>query len=183
MESRSAAAVNPLRVPLPSRKHGPRVPASPFWNRRDCAASARRMDRHRPYLQVQKHGRQLQFWLGDGRIGASLASGHGFSSPSDLRPGHRVGASALPYLTAGVFLVFGIYSKAFGIRAADPEQRFLGADLPPIFLIARRLFSEKVAVGSAWAWALLPNIIFWCTRAIWETSLARCYSLPSSGWL
>ena len=27
------------------------------------------------------------------------------------------------------------------------------------------MFSEKVAVGSAWAWALLPNVMFWCTRA------------------
>src|ERR1700731_4675216 len=33
---------------------------------RDCLASARRLDRHRPYLQVQKHGRQLQLWLGNG---------------------------------------------------------------------------------------------------------------------
>ena len=34
------------------------------------------------------------------------------------------------------------------------------------------MFSEKVAVGSAWAWALLPNVIFWCTRYVWETSLS-----------
>jgi hypothetical protein len=42
----------------------------------------------------------------------------------------------------------------------------------PIFLIAKRIFSEKVAVGSAWAWALLPNVMFWCTRWVWETSLS-----------
>jgi hypothetical protein len=34
------------------------------------------------------------------------------------------------------------------------------------------MFSEKVAVGSAWAWALLPNVMFWCTRYVWETSLS-----------
>ena len=28
----------------------------------------------------------------------------------------------------------------------------------PIFLIARRIFSEKVAVGAAWTWALLPYV-------------------------
>ena len=27
-------------------------------------------------------------------------------------------------------------------------------------------------MGSAWAWALLPNVMFWCTRAVWETSLS-----------
>jgi hypothetical protein len=52
----------------------------------------------------------------------------------------------------------------------------------PIFLIARRIFSEQVAVGSAWAWALLPNVMFWCTRAIWETSLAALL-LTTIFWL
>ncbi len=52
----------------------------------------------------------------------------------------------------------------------------------PIFLIARRMFSERVAVGSAWTWALLPNILFWCTRAIWETSLAALL-LTTIFWL
>jgi hypothetical protein len=42
----------------------------------------------------------------------------------------------------------------------------------PIFLIARRIFSEKVAVGSAWTWALLPYAMSWCTRWVWETSLS-----------
>ena len=49
-------------------------------------------------------------------------------------------------------------------------------------MIARRIFSEKVAVGSAWAWALLPNVLFWCTRAIWETSLAALL-LTTIFWL
>src|SRR5207302_1112144 len=38
--------------------------------------------------------------------------------------------------------------------------------------IARRIFSEKVAVGSAWTWALLPYVMYWCTRWVWETSLS-----------
>src|SRR5260370_41865375 len=48
-----------------------------------------------------------------GRIGASLASGHGFSSPFGPATGPTAWEPPLyPYLTAGVFLVFGIYSKA-----------------------------------------------------------------------
>jgi hypothetical protein len=42
----------------------------------------------------------------------------------------------------------------------------------PRVLIARKCFSEKVAVWSAWVWVFAPNIIFWCTRWVWETSLA-----------
>lgn len=108
-----------------------------------------------------------------GRIAASLASSHGFSSPFGPATGPTAWEPPLyPYLTAGVFLVFGIYSKASAFVLLTLNSIFSALTCIPIFLIARRIFSEKVAVGSAWAWALLPNVMFWCTRAIWETSLA-----------
>ena len=118
-----------------------------------------------------------------GRIGASVASGHGFSSPFGPPTGPTAWEPPLyPYLTAGVFLVFGIYSKASAFVLLTLNSIFSALTCIPIFLIARRIFSEKVAVGSAWAWALLPNIIFWCTRAIWETSLAALL-LTTIVWL
>jgi 4-amino-4-deoxy-L-arabinose transferase-like glycosyltransferase len=108
-----------------------------------------------------------------GRIAASLASGHGFSSPF----GPATGATAwepplYPYLTAGVFLVFGIYTKLSAFVLLTLNSVFSALTCVPIYWIARRIFSEKVAVGSAWAWALLPNVMFWSTRAVWETSLS-----------
>ena len=40
------------------------------------------------------------------------------------------------------------------------------------------MFSEKVAVWSGWIWALLPYVIYWSVRWIWETSLtALLFSL------
>src|SRR5262249_3097856 len=36
----------------------------------------------------------------------------------------------------------------------------------------RKSFNEKVAIGTAWLWALLPSVMYWCTRWVWETSLA-----------
>jgi 4-amino-4-deoxy-L-arabinose transferase-like glycosyltransferase len=118
-----------------------------------------------------------------GRIAASLASGHGFSSPFGPATGPTAWEPPLyPYLTAGVFLVLGIYSKASALVLLSLNSVFSALTCIPIFLIARRIFSGKVAVGSAWAWALLPNIIFWCTRAIWETSLAALL-LTTIFWL
>jgi 4-amino-4-deoxy-L-arabinose transferase-like glycosyltransferase len=118
-----------------------------------------------------------------GRVGAALASGHGFSSPFGPPTGPTAWEPPLyPYLTAGVFLVFGIYSQASAFVLLTLNSAFSALTCVPIFLIARRLFSQKVAVGSAWAWALLPNIIFWCTRAIWETSLAALL-LTTIFWL
>jgi hypothetical protein len=118
-----------------------------------------------------------------GRIAASLASGHGFSNPFGPATGPTAWEPPLyPYLTAGVFLIFGIYSKASAFVLLSLNSVFSALTCIPIFLIAQRIFSEKVAVGSAWAWALLPNIIFWCTRAIWETSLAALL-LTTIFWL
>ena len=108
-----------------------------------------------------------------GRIAASIASGHGFSNPFGPQTGPTAWEPPLyPYLAAGVFHIFGIYSRASAFVLLAINSVFSALTCIPIFLIARRIFSEKVAVGSAWAWALLPNVIFWCTRAIWETSLA-----------
>src|SRR5579871_3990875 len=108
-----------------------------------------------------------------GSIGASLASGRGFSNPFGPATGPTAWEPPLyPYLTAGVFVVFGIYSKASAFVLLALNSVFSALTCVPIFLIARRIFSEKVAVGSAWAWALLPNVMFWCTRWVWETSLS-----------
>jgi hypothetical protein len=108
-----------------------------------------------------------------GRVAASLASGHGFSNPFGPATGPTAWEPPLyPYLAAGVFLVFGIYSKASAFVLLTLNSVFSALTCIPIFHIARRTFSEKVAVGAAWAWALLPNVMFWCTRSVWETSLS-----------
>ena len=118
-----------------------------------------------------------------GRIAASLASGHGFSNPFGPPTGPTAWESPLyPYLTAGVFLAFGVYSKASAFVLLALNSVFSALTCVPIFLIARRIFSEKVAVGSAWAWALLPNVMFWCTRWVWETSLSALL-LATIFWL
>jgi 4-amino-4-deoxy-L-arabinose transferase-like glycosyltransferase len=108
-----------------------------------------------------------------GRIAASLASGHGFSNQFGPQTGPTAWEPPLyPYLIAGVFQVFGIYTKTSAFVLLAFNSACSALTCIPIFLIARRMFSEKVAVGSVWAWVLLPNVMFWCTRAVWETSLS-----------
>jgi 4-amino-4-deoxy-L-arabinose transferase-like glycosyltransferase len=118
-----------------------------------------------------------------GSIGASLASGYGFSNPFGPATGPTAWEPPLyPGLTAGVFLVFGVYSKASAFVLLTLNSVFSALTCVPIFLIARRVFSEKVAVGSAWAWALLPNVMFWSTKAVWETCLGTLL-LTTIFWL
>jgi len=118
-----------------------------------------------------------------GRIAASLASGRGFSDPFGPQTGPTAWEPPVyPYLTAGVFLVFGIYSKLSAFVLLTLNSLCSALTCIPIFLIARRIFSEKVAIWSAWAWAVLPNVMFWSTRWIWETSLSA-FLLALIVWL
>ena len=108
-----------------------------------------------------------------GRIGAAIASGHGFSNAFGPPTGPTAWEPPLyPYLTAGVFHFFGIYSRASAFVLLSINSLFSALTCIPIFLVARRIFSEKVAVGSAWTWALLPYAMYWCTRWVWETSFS-----------
>src|SRR5947209_5471598 len=108
-----------------------------------------------------------------GRIGAAVASGRGFSDPFGAPTGPTAWESPLyPYVIAGVFRVFGIYSRASAFVLLSINSLFSALTCIPIFLIARRMFSEKVAVGAVWTWALLPYVMYWCTRWLCETSLS-----------
>lgn len=108
-----------------------------------------------------------------GRLGASLASGHGFNNPFGGNTGPTAWESPLyPFLIAGVFRVFGIYSAASAILLLTLNSLFSALTCISIFLVAKRIFSEKVAVGAAWTWALLPYVMVWDARWIWETSLS-----------
>ncbi len=108
-----------------------------------------------------------------GRIGAAIASGQGFSNPFGVPTGPTAWESPLyPYLIGGVFRIFGTYSPASAFVLLSLNSLFSVLTCVPIFLTARWIFSEKVAIGAAWTWTLLPHVMYWCTRWVWETSLS-----------
>jgi len=108
-----------------------------------------------------------------GRVGRSLASGQGFSNPFDEPTGPTAWEPPLyPLLIAGVFKLLGIYSQASALVLLAINSLFSALTCVPIFLIAKRCFRETVAIWTAWLWAILPFVMYWCTRWVWETSLA-----------
>ena len=117
--------------------------------------------------------KDFSFGFEMGRIGRSLAQGQGFSNPFNETTGPTAWEPPLyPFLIAEVFRVFGVYSRTSAILLLTMNSVFSALTCVPIFLISKRCFSEKVAVWTSWTWALLPSVIFWCTRWVWETSLA-----------
>ncbi|MBV8049642.1 MAG: glycosyltransferase family 39 protein [Acidobacteriaceae bacterium] len=108
-----------------------------------------------------------------GRIGRSLAVGQGFSNPFHGVTGRTAWEPPLyPFLIAGVFKLLGVYTWTSAVVLLIFNSLCSAITCVPMFQIARRCFDERVAVWSAWAWALLPAVIFWSTRYVWETSLA-----------
>lgn len=133
-------------------------------------------------LAVIVIGHTYRFKLGEdgfgfgfemGRIGRAIAVGRGFADPFNGQTGPTAWEPPLyPYLIAGVFRLTGVYTQASAFILLAINSIFSSLNCIPIFLIARRCFNDKVAAWSAWAWALLPWVMFWCTRWVWETSLA-----------
>ena len=107
-----------------------------------------------------------------GRIAYSLANGHGFSSPfgGDSGPSAWT-APVYPFIVSLAFRIFGSYTNAASFALLTLNSLCAALTCWPIYRIARRVFGETVAVWSGWIWALLPYIIYWSVRWIWETSL------------
>jgi 4-amino-4-deoxy-L-arabinose transferase-like glycosyltransferase len=118
-----------------------------------------------------------------GRIGRSLAEGQGFANPFNEPTGPTAWEPPLyPFLVAGVFKLTGVYTHASAIVLLSINSLSSALTCVPIFLMARKSFAEKLAVWSGWLWALLPSVMYWCTRWVWETSLAA-FLLALIFWL
>jgi 4-amino-4-deoxy-L-arabinose transferase-like glycosyltransferase len=132
-----------------------------------------RFHSNKQLLAVQANEKDFDFGFEMGRIGRSVAQGQGFSNPFNETTGPTAWEPPLyPFLIAGVFRIFGVYSRASAILLLSINSIFSALTCIPIFLIANKCFDEEVAVWTSWTWALLPSVIFWCTRWVWETSLA-----------
>jgi 4-amino-4-deoxy-L-arabinose transferase-like glycosyltransferase len=108
-----------------------------------------------------------------GRVARSIALGQGFSNPYGGNTGPTAWEPPLyPYLMAGVFKLFGIYTYASAWVLLAINSLFASFTTIPIFLIARRTFGDHVARWSAWGWALNPYIWYWSIHWIWDTTFS-----------
>src|SRR3984885_11949996 len=112
----------------------------------------------------------LEHWA-FGLIARSIASGHGFGSPFA-----DTGSSALlppvyAYVLAGVFKIFGIYTKVSIIAAACFNGLISALTCVPVFFIARKCFGDRAGLWSAWGWAFSPYGIYFSADWLWSTCL------------
>jgi len=115
----------------------------------------------------------VPFQTETGHIAYSIASGKGFSSPFQRDSGPTAWiAPVYPYLLAGIFKLFGIYTLRSFFAALSLNILFSAAACVPIFYASKRIAGLGAASGAAWLWALFPNAIVIPFEWIWDTCLS-----------
>jgi 4-amino-4-deoxy-L-arabinose transferase-like glycosyltransferase len=77
-----------------------------------------------------------------------------------------------PYLLAGIFKLFGVYSIHSALVALTLNSLFSALTCVVIFSIARKTFGPNVAAWAGWSWAFSPYAVFWSTNWIWAITLS-----------
>jgi 4-amino-4-deoxy-L-arabinose transferase-like glycosyltransferase len=125
------------------------------------------------YMQSFQIQDTWKFGFETGRIASSIASGQGFSSPLQGPSGPTAWLPPVyPYMLAGIFSVFGIYSTASALVALTLNSVFSALTCVTIFYIGRKTFGHEVAAWAAWSWVFFPYAVFWSTNWVWTVSLA-----------
>src|SRR6202046_4246125 len=107
-----------------------------------------------------------------GRIARSIAQGEGFSNPLFGKTGPTAWlAPVFPYLLAGIFKIFGIYSKASALAALALDCLFSALTCIPVYFIAEKHFGAPTATWAGWGWAFFPYGIYFSADFIWATTL------------
>ncbi len=123
--------------------------------------------------QMDPSRNHFHFAFEYGKVAYSIVQGHGLGSPlfEDTGPTALL-PPVYPYLIAGVFVIFGTYSKASALVLLSLQALISALTCLPVFFAARKTFGDRVALFSGWAWALFPLGIYWPAERIWPTWLA-----------
>jgi 4-amino-4-deoxy-L-arabinose transferase-like glycosyltransferase len=125
------------------------------------------------YLANQAGGDFFAVGQEAGNIAWSLALGHGYSSPLVGMQGPTAWvAPVYPLFLALGFKLLRMNPYHVVIFGQVLNAIFSALTCWPIYLLARKLFSARVALASCWTWVLLPTAILFPLEWIWDQSLS-----------
>lgn len=108
-----------------------------------------------------------------GRIARSISQGHGFSSPYWAPTGPTAQQPPVyPYLLAGSFKLFGVYTPGAGFAILSLNSLFSALICLFLLLAGREAFGETAGTLAAWAWAFWPSAALIPVIRVWHESLA-----------
>jgi hypothetical protein len=76
-----------------------------------------------------------------------------------------------PAILAGLFWIFGVYTKASAVAILSLDSLFSALTCVPVYFIARKSFGARVAWWAGWLWAFFPYAIYFSAEFIWATTL------------
>jgi len=107
------------------------------------------------------------------RVARALVTGYGYADPFSGHTGPTAWVPPLyPLLIAAAFKVAGIYTPLSAWILLTINSVFSAATSLCIYEIAARCYNRKIAIWSAWIWALYPAAMQYATRWVWETALS-----------
>ncbi len=118
-------------------------------------------------------GDHFQFGWEMGRIARALAIGYGYADPFSGHTGPTTWVAPLyPLILAGVFKAFGVYSLRSAWVILTINSFFSALTSLTTYEIAARCYNRRVAIWSAWVWALYPAAMQYSVRWVWEMTLS-----------
>jgi 4-amino-4-deoxy-L-arabinose transferase-like glycosyltransferase len=116
----------------------------------------------------------LPFGFEAGAVAAAIAQGRGFSSPlRSVQTGPTAWFTPIyPYLLAGIFKLFGVYSYASDILIRLLDGAFSACTCWPIQAIGAKAFGKRTGTAAAWIWAIFPLSLYFSTVWVWDTALS-----------
>lgn len=123
-------------------------------------------------LQMAPTRDHWPFGYETGRIARSIAEGHGFGSPLFADTGPTAWMTPIyPYIVAGVFKLFGVFSRTSGLVILSFNALISALTCLPIFFFTRKSFGERAGEWAGWIWALFPYVVYSSVDLIWGTWL------------
>ncbi len=121
----------------------------------------------------------LQFGWEMGRVARALATGYGYADPFTGHTGPTAWVPPLyPLFIAAVFKLFGVYTPLSAWVIFTINSIFSAATAPAVYEIAARSFqregparARKIALWSAWLWALYPGAMQYAVRWVWDMAV------------
>ncbi len=122
----------------------------------------------------------FQFGWEMGRIARALVTGYGYADPFAGHSGPTAWNPPLyPFLIAVVFKLFGIFTPLSAWVLLTINSVFSAAIAPAIYELAARCYGgvtpdkgRRIALWSAWLWALYPAAMQYAVRWVWEMSIS-----------
>jgi hypothetical protein len=163
-------------LPNPDRNNAFHAPARIFWV--GFAARVLYITLAHTY-RIRPAEDHFQFGWEAGRIARALVTGYGYSDPFANAYLAHTGPTAwlpplYPLLMATVFRVFGVFTHASAWVLLTINSVFSAATALAVWEIAARCLTRRVALWSAWIWALYPAAMQYAVRWPWEMSITTC---------